>query len=120
MKTWKWLLILAIGLVAAFLLGMFLFGDVGYRLMSMHPRMGWHPRMGGFRMFGAGMMLFRMLLPLLIIGLTVITTVLVINAGKQPKIAAPAAPAAPAASCPNCGKPVQADWVSCPYCGEKL
>ncbi len=22
--------------------------------------------------------------------------------------------------CPNCGRPVQADWQLCPYCGQKL
>lgn len=28
--------------------------------------------------------------------------------------------AVPARSCSHCGKTAQADWVTCPYCGEKL
>lgn len=26
----------------------------------------------------------------------------------------------PGATCPNCGRPVQADWRLCPYCGQAL
>lgn len=31
-------------------------------------------------------------------------------------------PAAPVSSqvCPNCGRPVQSDWNTCPYCGQSL
>ncbi|MEW5941508.1 MAG: zinc ribbon domain-containing protein [Chloroflexota bacterium] len=23
-------------------------------------------------------------------------------------------------ACPNCGKPAQADWKTCPHCGQTL
>jgi hypothetical protein len=29
-------------------------------------------------------------------------------------------PAAPERKCANCGKPAQADWTTCPYCGKSL
>jgi uncharacterized membrane protein len=114
MKTWRWLLILGVGLAVVFLFGVFLFGGAGYRWMPMHARLGGFPMMGGFRMFGAGMMLFRLIIPLLLIGLIVAGIILVVSVAKQPKTVTPAA------SCSNCGKPVQPDWINCPYCGEKL
>jgi hypothetical protein len=36
-----------------------------------------------------------------------------------PVLANPPAPAA-AHACPNCVRPVQADWIHCPYCGSAL
>ncbi len=114
MKTWKWLAILALGLLAVFIVAAFLFGGIGYRWMPMHSRYGGFPMMGGPGIFGGGMMLFGLLVPLLLLGLIVVGGVAIYNGLKKP-----AAPAL-TGSCSHCGKPVQADWVNCPYCGEKL
>jgi predicted lipid-binding transport protein (Tim44 family) len=72
--------------------------------------------MGGFGMmpfFGIGMLLW----PLLFVGLIVLGVVWLVRS-----VATPAAPQPPAAStvCAHCGKPLQAGWKTCPYCGEKV
>jgi len=81
----------------------------------MMGRWGWGGMGWGF---GLWMMLLGLLLPLLFLGLIIAAVVWgiqqVIRAGGLP----PAAP--PAARCPQCGRPVQADWAHCPYCGASL
>ena len=71
--------------------------------------------MGGFGMpfFGIGMFLW----PLLFIGLIVLGVVWLVRT-----VATPGAPQPPAATaaCAHCGKPIQAGWKACPYCGEKI
>ncbi|MEK6574587.1 MAG: hypothetical protein AABZ58_09785 [Chloroflexota bacterium] len=69
--------------------------------------------MGGFGLpfFGFGMILW----PVLFVGLIVLGIVWLVRT-----VSTPGAPAAPQAACAHCGKPVQAAWKACPYCGEKL
>jgi RNA polymerase subunit RPABC4/transcription elongation factor Spt4 len=38
----------------------------------------------------------------------------------QPESAAPLPPPSEARTCPECGEPVQADWMACPFCGAEL
>lgn len=113
-KTWKWIAILAIGLLVVLIVGAFLFRGVGYHWMPMHGRFGGIPMMGASRYFGFGVMLFGLLVPLLLLGLVITGGVAIYNGLKKP------AASAPVSSCSHCGKPIQADWVNCPYCGEKL
>lgn len=76
---------------------------------------GWgFPGMGGgFGLFGGLMMLGMFLFPLLILGLIVAGIfwfVSNLNSSKSVQ----------GRACTSCGKPVQADWKTCPYCGNNL
>ena len=94
------------------------------------PRLGWnnygYGMMGPGHMFGGGMMggfgmpffgLGMLVWPLLFIGLIVLGVVWLART-----VATPGAPQMPFASvpCAHCGKPIQAGWKACPYCGEKV
>ncbi len=73
--------------------------------------------MGGLGMmsfFGIGMLL----VPLLVVGLIVLGVVWLVR-GTSGTLSTP--PLSPTASrfCQHCGKPLQAEWKACPYCGEK-
>lgn len=114
MKTWRWLAILALGLLVVLLLTAFMFRGAGYRWMPMHPRFGGFPMMGSHWIFGGGMMFFGFLAPLLLVGLIVVGSIAIYNGLNKPTISTFPR------SCPHCAKPVQADWANCPYCGEKL
>ena len=89
------------------------------------------PRYG---FFGMGLMMFgRLLFPLLIGGLLVLLVVLIARSfSAQPAPAAPTppgfagqpapyqpSPAPETSPCAHCGRPLQPDWVACPYCGER-
>jgi len=90
-------------------------GGYGYGMMGPGQMYGGGGMMGGFGMpfFGIGMFLW----PLLFIGLIVLGVVWLVRT-----VATPGAPQPPAATaaCAHCGKPIQAGWKACPYCGEKI
>jgi hypothetical protein len=88
-------------------------GGYGYGMTGPGHMFGGGSMMGGFGMpfFGFGMLLW----PLLFIGLIVLGIVWLVRT-----VSTPGAPAAPQAACAHCGKPVQAAWKACPYCGEKI
>jgi hypothetical protein len=140
-KFWKWFLIIVAvllvlgGLLAAVLL--FTHGSYGYP--SMRFGMGFRrmPMMGRFGLFGGAMMLFRLLVPLLLVSLLVLIGISIGSRTRnsQPKVAqaetpvssvtAEAVPPTPAEVvaekvCAHCGRPLQAEWVNCPYCGAKI
>jgi hypothetical protein len=113
----------------------------GYNRMQPfnRPLLGYRAPMGGlFRVLGMALMC---LLPLGILALAVVGGVSLIRGSRSRKSANAVAPAAPAASvelstpavepaevvsssvereCASCGKPAQADWKTCPYCGTPL
>ena len=85
-------------------------------MMGPNHMFGGGPMMGGFGtmgLFGLGMLG----VPLLFVGLLVLGVVWLVKS-----VATPAAPQplAAGAFCANCGKPLQAGWKACPYCGEKV
>jgi|GEM_PF-959540 len=92
--------------------------------MPMHPP--WEapfPRFAGFSPWWmiAGGLIWLGLLVLIILGVVAAARGL---AGSQPSASA-TGQASPAASpstqvCSNCGRPVQAGWLHCPYCGHSL
>ena len=89
-------------------------GGYGYGYGMMGPGHMWGGGMiGGFGMpfFGITMLLW----PLLFIGLIVLGVVWLVRAVTQPS-----ASVLPTATCAHCGKPIQAGWKACPYCGEKI
>ena len=127
---WKWLSIFVGVLVAAFLVALAFFSRLG--------RMGWGPMvmMGGFHSgigigFGGGglLMMLGMLLGWVLVGVLIITGIVALVRGSRSRpaqispVAVPPTPAPepePVKTCERCGKPLQPDWVSCPYCGKKV
>ncbi len=119
-----WILALILGLaLIAVLAAFFLFGsryggmmrDFGFGYGMMRPGFGF------IFPFGWIGMLFGMLIPgglfvlLVVGGIWVLTLLAIYNRPVNPPLQNVAT-----RNCPNCGKPVQADWKACPYCGTAL
>lgn len=69
--------------------------------------------------FGWGGMFLVWLIPMGVIVLLVLGAVTLINGfNRSGQLTQP--PASQSRTCPNCGKSAQADWSTCPYCGQKL
>jgi hypothetical protein len=73
--------------------------------------MGWWG-MGPFGWFG---MIFIWLIPVGLLVLLALGIAWLVRA-----VVNPGGSAAPARACPNCGRNVQPDWHTCPYCGQAL
>ena len=150
MKTaWKWVVGVIVGLVGACFLGVVglgVFGMIG-RMMSgsflwraqMHrgygqppdsygPSFGMHgfmPMAGIGGLLGIGLFL----LSILAVGIGIAALVTALKnphtAGTIPATASAEEPFtpginAPESTCKQCGKKIDAGWVACPYCGEKV
>jgi uncharacterized membrane protein len=123
-NIWKYLIVglVVLGLFALVGLpflarGLGLYRGYGNGMMG---NWGYYPMMGGFGMLGGLIMFLLMGLPVVLIVLAVAG---VFGLLRRPETTVtPPAPSTPAASrtCPDCGKPAQADWTACPYCGQKL
>jgi hypothetical protein len=108
---WKWFLGIALVLVL-------FFGP--YFLRLVFPAMGYgygmmgfgRGMMGGFGVFPFGMGLMW-IVPLGIVALAVFGVVWLVNNFNGSKTAQ-------GQVCSTCGKPVQTDWKTCPYCGNTL
>ena len=117
---WKWFLGIALVLILFF--GPYLFGllfaGMGYGYgMTLAPDasagVGYgRGMMGSFGFFPFGMGLMW-LIPLGTIVLIVLGVVWLVNNLNGPKVVQ-------GRVCPSCGKPAQADWKTCPYCGNNL
>jgi putative membrane protein len=101
-------LVLLLVLPSLFMIGQF-FG-VGYGGM-----MG--GGYGGMHTFGGGMMLFAWLIPAGLLVLLVVGGAALFNS-----LIRPGNSNLPGGDrkCSGCGKPAQADWTTCPYCGKSL
>lgn len=106
-------LVLILGVPALFMMGGFGQGYYG-GMMGGYGHMGSWGHMGGFGFFG---MLMMWLIGLGLLVLVVVGVVFLVNALN--KTNNPSA-LQPGPKCPNCGKSVQADWTTCPYCGTSL
>jgi hypothetical protein len=120
-NIWKW--ILGIVLVLVLFFGPTLFrlafptlgygyGMMGYGRGGMTLAPGASAGVGGFGFFPFGMGLIW-LFPLGAIALIVLGVVWLVNSLNSSKTGQGRA-------CPSCGKPAQADWKTCPYCGNSL
>ncbi|MGB7538022.1 MAG: zinc ribbon domain-containing protein [Anaerolineales bacterium] len=114
-SVWKWILLGIAVFVVAFLIALPLWAGIpmasgrligGYGMMR-GGMMGWG--LGGFGWIG---MLFRLAVPLFVIGGV---AALVYHLAKRPSAPPPAA----TVPCENCGKPLDPGWLACPYCGKK-
>ena len=122
---WKWFFIVLGVLVLAaitFSVAMFfLRGGVGMHSTFTRgslPRMGgFSGMMGGFGMFGLLGMFFRGLIPLGVLVLAGFGVAYLVKQGKHTS-SAPAPVQSPV--CVSCGKPLNADWTTCPYCGKPV
>lgn len=109
-NLWKWFIVIALVLILFFgpyLLGL-AFPAFGYGMMGY----GHGGMMGGFDFFPFFMGLMW-LVPLGTIILAVLGVVWLVNNLSGSKIVQ-------GRNCPSCGKPAQADWKTCPYCGNGL
>lgn len=117
--TWKWIIGVVLMLAIIFALPFLWRALFGYSYGGM-MRGGYgswgHPMMGyGFSSFGGVFMGFGMLLMWAIpLGLLFLVIYGAVKLANKPNV--------PVASqaCSNCGKAVQTDWNTCPYCGTAL
>lgn len=133
-KTLKWVLI-GLGIaVAAFIVAMVVFGvhRTGFSMMGGRGFNRIGGRMGGLPMMGfmpmIGFRLLRGLFGLVILALAVFGVIFLVRNNKAKstnQVANMATPVEttpvvePEKLCKNCGKPVNSDWMACPYCGKK-
>jgi len=115
-NNWKWVLGVVAVLVFLFALPFFfrtLFG-YGYSGMMGGYR-GWGiPMMGGWGLGGLFMGFGMLLVWAVPIGLLFGVIYGAVKLANKPS------PAVAAQSCSNCGRAVQTDWNTCPYCGSGL
>jgi membrane protein implicated in regulation of membrane protease activity len=104
---WKWFLGIVLVLVLFFgpYLFALMFPAIGHGYGMMGSRGGF-----GFFPFWMGLM---WLVPLGTIILVVLGAVWLVNNLSGPKTVQ-------GRNCPSCGKSAQADWKTCPYCGNGL
>jgi hypothetical protein len=121
MKT-GWIVVLILGVILLLVVpGMFMMGRTwtgGYG--GMMGNGGYGGMMNGFGFmspFGFFGMALMWLIPIGLLVLVVLGAVALVNGLSKPgNSGAPAAER----TCSNCGKPAQAGWSTCPYCGNPL
>ncbi len=117
----KWVLGILAGLFLALVVsvvafGVFRFGRLpmmalGFRTPFLYGRFGYLPWV-----FLLGGLLF----PLALIALFILGGIAIGRALSGPRTQAVVTQPVATTACPNCGRPVQADWNNCPYCGTNL
>jgi len=121
-RNWMWVLVGIVALVLGIGVLGFLAGPIGgwgwgCPGCPMMGRWGW-----GFGGMGWGLGLLMMLLglaiPLLVLGLGIAAVLWLVQ--QVTRSSGPAPSTTPTAFCPQCGRPVQADWKHCPFCGASL
>ena len=103
-----WILIVLLILIFVIAAPLVLSYGRGY---SMHPGYG----MMGPGMMGLGMMGFGWVVPALLLILVIAGGVWLGNSLSSRKHHSRPQPV-----CPNCSKPTEGDWTTCPYCSEPL
>jgi hypothetical protein len=143
-KVLKWILFILLGLVVLSIVAgvvFMVFGGLRYGMMGPGIRSfgpGIRMMEPGRNYFHEGRSIFGGLLCLGVLLLVVVGIMALVSAlthrNKPSQITPPAQvvtePAqaaisseevnAPSQTCANCGKPTQADWKTCPYCGNPL
>ena len=122
MKTWQWVTIIVVAVIALLVgaaFGPLFVGGSGPGYWGRSGMMGVYGggMMGGFAPFGWIGMLLMWVFPLGVLVLVVLGIVWLVNAVGRPR---GQTPVAPAKTCPNCARPVQTDWRNCPHRGTAL
>jgi zinc-ribbon domain len=116
MKTvWRVIaIVIVVGIVAALVSFAFFrpFGLGNILMMNRGPRLFFGRMYFGPGIFGFGFPLIT----LVVIGLLVWIGLSLIREPARPQVEPPAI----VQNCVHCGKPLQAGWMTCPYCGEKI
>jgi hypothetical protein len=122
MSKINWAQVVVFGIVALliFLIGANLVGGYAGWGMMGPGMMGGGGRNWGFGPFGLGL-IFMWLFPLGLLALLVLGIVWLVQQVSRPAGPAAGSPQVPTGRpCSNCGRPAQADWRVCPYCGQAL
>ncbi|MGA2504341.1 MAG: hypothetical protein ABSG01_09655 [Anaerolineales bacterium] len=149
-KVWKWVIGIVIGLIVLAVLvgvGFLVWGNLHvYRNVAQLNRgfsqrgPGMMPYGGfGYQLRGPGMMGYRMIpfggffggllmlgfLVLIVLGIIWLvgrarTSTPIQSTAAVPAVNSEPIPAAVLNPCKKCGRPLQADWTVCPYCGKKV
>lgn len=121
--NWTQIGVFAIVVLLVVLIGLSLLGSFGgYGIMGRgYGMMGPGMMMGGwgFTPFGWLGMILMWILPLGFLLLLAGGVVWLVRALGGAPTAGPQTPPL-AETCPGCGRPIQADWQHCPYCGQSL
>ena len=115
--------IVAILLIVVLALGLpllYRFTGLGWYGGMMGRGGAWGGHMGYFFPLGTLWMGLMMLTPVAVLVLLVLGGVALVNSLNRPSQPAPPPVVPSGRACSNCGKPAQADWNSCPYCGNAL
>jgi hypothetical protein len=120
-STIGWILAIMFGLLLLLLLpGLWMMSR--FWMGGFGGMMGGPGMMGGYsnmHTFGWGGMLLGWLVPVGVIVILVVGAVALVNSLNRSGNLTQS-PAVLSRTCPNCGKPAQVDWNTCPYCGQKL
>ena len=115
--NWGQVVVFAVAALLVLLIGAsWLGGYGGWGMMGPGMMGGW-----GFGPFGWLAMIFMWLFPLGFLALLVVGIVWLLRqaSGSSGAVGGPSQTAV-GQPCPSCGRPVQADWRVCPYCGQQL
>jgi len=122
-NIWKWILLGVVFFLVAFCVALPLLGGLAGlpgRAFFGEGMMNRGSMMGNFG-FGGGlgllMLASRCVLPLLVVAGIVALVVWLVRRQSPKALSTAASDTKP---CSSCGKPVQAGWVACPFCGQKL
>ena len=120
-STFGWILAIVFGLILLLLIpGLWIMG--GFWTGGYGGIMGGPGMMGSYgymHPLGWSGMLLGWLIPVGVIILLAIGAVALVNSLNNHRNTA-LSPVVPGRTYPNCGKSAQADWNTCPYCGQKL
>ena len=120
-NIWKWIAVtLAVVFVGSWMITPLLhsFG-VSTSYMPMFSSFRGERAFGG-GMMGGGMIAGGYILPLIVLGLAIWGGVSLIKGASKTQPASGPVSAPAELDCAQCGKDIQPDWVTCPYCGRKI
>ncbi len=124
----KWILVIFLGVIVLAIIAAIVFAFIGAARYGVAVGPGirmvqpfQYHHIVGYRGLGAifGGLIGLGIFILLIVGIVALVSALFRN-NRPAQMTPPAQPPAPARMCPNCGKPAQEDWKTCPYCGNPL
>jgi hypothetical protein len=113
-NLWKWLLALGIVLLVGLVIAFFVFRGTSYGWMPMMGYRAFSPMNGLGLVLRIIMMAVFLFIPFALIALAVFGLVALLHRS------ATSSHNAEMHDCVRCGKPLQADWKVCPYCGKKV